>query len=73
MPVNSAAKSRTKEPKKPKTDLSNGVNNLSIQEPVKIKHKNIDVIAEHGKIKRKNAANFVVIGMYLLSRVQGLS
>lgn len=35
---------------------------LSIREPVKIKAKNLDVLAEYSKIKRKNAANFVVIG-----------
>ena len=43
-------------------DISNGVNNLSIQEPVKVKSKNIDVVAEYGKVNHKNAANFVVIG-----------
>lgn len=36
---------------------------LSIQEQQpKIKSKNIDVLSEYKKIKRKNAANFVVIG-----------
>lgn len=43
-------------------DISNGVNILSIQEPVKVKSKNINVVAEHGKLVHKNAANFVVIG-----------
>ena len=64
LPVNNGPKAAAQPPKKPKADLSNGVNNLSIQEPVKVKSKNIDVIAEYGKVKRKNAANFVVIGMY---------
>jgi hypothetical protein len=43
--------------------LSNGIDKLSIQEPV-FKSKNIDVVAEYSKIKRKDAANFVVIGVY---------
>lgn len=67
--MNNAAKSATKEPKKPRGDLTNGVGSLAIQEPAKIKSKNIDVIAEHDKTKRKKAANFVVIGMYFLSLV----
>lgn len=72
--MNSAAKSAIKESKKPKVDLSNGVNNMSIQEPVKIKSKNIDVITEFAKIKRKNAANFVVIGVqFLASRNEKVS
>jgi elongation factor 1 alpha-like protein len=35
---------------------------LSVEEPVKVKSKNLDVLAEYKKAKRKNAANFVVIG-----------
>jgi hypothetical protein len=68
LPVNSGPKPAAQAPKKPKGELSNGVNNLSIQEPAKLKSKNIDVIAEYGKVKRKNAANFVVIGMYQFRR-----
>jgi elongation factor 1 alpha-like protein len=47
----------------PSKDLSNGVAKMSIQEPAKVKSKNLDVAAEYKKNKRKNAANFVVIGM----------
>ena len=68
LPVNSGPKPAAQATKKPKVDLSNGVNNLSVQEPVKLKSKSIDVIAEYGKVKRKNAANFVVIGMYQFRR-----
>jgi hypothetical protein len=32
-------------------------------EPAKFKSKNLDVVAEYKKKNRKNAANFVVIGM----------
>lgn len=42
------------------------MNDLSVTEPVKIKSKNLDVLAEHGKVERKNSANFVVIGKYCL-------
>jgi elongation factor 1 alpha-like protein len=38
---------------------------LSITEPEGIKSKNLDVLAEYRKVERKNAANFVVIGVYL--------
>ena len=43
-------------------DINNGVAKMSIQEPVRVKSKNLDVAAEYKKTKRKNAANFVVIG-----------
>lgn len=43
-------------------DINSGVAKLSIQEPVRVKSKNLDVAAEYKKTKRKNAANFVVIG-----------
>lgn len=42
--------------------VNTGVAKLSIQEPVRVKSKNLDVAAEYKKTKRKNAANFVVIG-----------
>lgn len=41
----------------------NGVANVTIQDTPRVKSKNIDVIAEYNKTKRKNAANFVVIGI----------
>ena len=47
---------------KAKVDINKGIKNLSVEEPFKIKSKNLDVVAEYAKRKRKNAANFVVIG-----------
>ncbi|KEF54481.1 elongation factor 1-alpha [Exophiala aquamarina CBS 119918] len=55
-------KSKAKENIRPNSSLANGVQKLSIQELPKIKSKNIDVVVEYNKVKRKNAANFVVIG-----------
>ena len=49
----------------PHDDLAGPVRDLSISEakpaPV-IQSKNLDVIAEYKKAKRKNTANFVVVG-----------
>ncbi|EXJ92949.1 elongation factor 1-alpha [Capronia epimyces CBS 606.96] len=57
------AKAKAKEPAKAKsTGLAQGVQQLSVQETPKVKSKNIDVLAEYKKVKRKKAANFVVIG-----------
>ncbi|KIV83257.1 translation elongation factor Tu [Exophiala sideris] len=55
-------KPKPKDTPKSKSTLANGVQDLSLQDVPKIKSKNIDVISEYKKIKRKNAANFVVIG-----------
>jgi hypothetical protein len=33
-------------------------------EPAKVKSRNLDVVAEHSKAKKKKAANFVVIGEF---------
>ncbi|KAK5192036.1 hypothetical protein LTR47_003493 [Exophiala xenobiotica] len=58
-----AVKHKPKEtPKHKTTSVASGVQALSIQDTPKVKSKNIDVISEYKKIKRKNAANFVVIG-----------
>lgn len=38
---------------------------LSVEEKVAVKSKNLDVVAEYNKSKRKKSANFVVIGNYL--------
>ncbi|KIW59172.1 translation elongation factor Tu, variant 3 [Exophiala xenobiotica] len=58
-----AVKPKAKETPKPKTtSVARGVQALSIQDTPKVKSKNIDVVSEYKKIKRKNAANFVVIG-----------
>jgi elongation factor 1 alpha-like protein len=54
---------RQNDPVKPKVDLSNGLKSLSVEEPVKMKTKNLDVLAEYKNVKRKSAANFVVIGI----------
>ncbi|PGH09183.1 translation elongation factor Tu [Blastomyces parvus] len=43
-------------------DVADAVGQLSVQETVKVKSKNIDVLAEYSKADRKKAANFVVIG-----------
>lgn len=50
------------EPGTPHSDLSNGVASVTLQDPLRARSKNLDVIAEYHKSKRKNAANFVVIG-----------
>jgi elongation factor 1 alpha-like protein len=47
----------------PQADLAAGVEQLTVQETAKVKSKNLDVLAEYRKVKRKNAVNFVVIGM----------
>lgn len=36
---------------------------LSVEEKVAVKSKNLDVVAEYNKSKRKKSANFVVIGI----------
>ncbi|KAL2374809.1 hypothetical protein RJ035_000152 [Blastomyces gilchristii] len=43
-------------------DVTDAVGQLSVQETVKVKSKNIDVLAEYSKSDKKKAANFVVIG-----------
>jgi elongation factor 1 alpha-like protein len=53
-------------PAKTKVDLSIGLKSLSVEEPVKIRSKNLNVLAEYKKVKRKSAANFVVIGTSVL-------
>jgi elongation factor 1 alpha-like protein len=49
--------------KKPQADLAEGLKALSVEETVKVKSKNLDVLAEYKKSQQKKAANFVVIGM----------
>ncbi|KAE8149512.1 hypothetical protein BDV25DRAFT_156107 [Aspergillus avenaceus] len=48
--------------KKNQSDLAGGMNNLSVAEKVNVKSKNLDVLSEYQKAKRKNAMNFAVIG-----------
>jgi elongation factor 1 alpha-like protein len=45
--------------------LSEDVAGLSVKEPTKVKHKNLDVLKEFQKANIKNSASFVVIGMSL--------
>ncbi|KAF7162350.1 hypothetical protein CNMCM5623_007695 [Aspergillus felis] len=48
--------------KKNQGDLAGGINNLSVQEKVAVKSKNLDVLSEYNKTQRKRAMNFAVIG-----------
>ncbi|KEQ89981.1 hypothetical protein M438DRAFT_341692 [Aureobasidium pullulans EXF-150] len=60
----SGAKKQASQNKDSKS-VTNGVSNLSLEEPQtsqKVKSRNLDVVAEHAKAGRKNAASFVVIG-----------
>lgn len=40
---------------------------LTVEEKVTVKSKNLDVLAEYKNSKRKKSANFVVIGRFLLN------
>jgi elongation factor 1 alpha-like protein len=40
------------------------MNNLTVQEKVAVKSKNLDVLSEYNKSQRKRAMNFAVIGQY---------
>jgi len=66
-PATNTSKPKQKDNAKSKIDLNNAGCSLSILEPVKVKSKNLDVMAEYNKFKRKNAANFVVIGSLIYS------
>ncbi|KEQ73340.1 hypothetical protein M436DRAFT_46709 [Aureobasidium namibiae CBS 147.97] len=61
----SGAKKQASQQKDTKS-VTNGVSSLTLDEPQqtsqKVKSKNLDVLAEHAKAGRKNAASFVVIG-----------
>lgn len=57
-------KQPAQKPTNKKTDLAGGMNNLSVEEKVNVKSKNLDVLSEYEKSTRKNAANFVVIGWW---------
>ncbi|KAK6005176.1 hypothetical protein QM012_007955 [Aureobasidium pullulans] len=62
----SGAKKQASQQQKDSKSVTNGVSSLSLEEPQqtsqKVKSKNLDVLAEHAKAGRKNAASFVVIG-----------
>ncbi|GAD96109.1 elongation factor Tu GTP binding domain protein [Paecilomyces variotii No. 5] len=48
--------------KKKQAELAAGMKALAVEEPVNVKSKNLDVLAEYKKSQAKKAANFVVIG-----------
>ncbi|PYH91419.1 translation elongation factor EF-1 subunit [Aspergillus ellipticus CBS 707.79] len=48
--------------KKAQGDLASGMNNLSVEEKVNVRSKNLDVLSEYSKSQRKKAMNFAVIG-----------
>ncbi|EAW11307.1 putative translation elongation factor EF-1 subunit [Aspergillus clavatus NRRL 1] len=48
--------------KKNQGDLAGGLSNLSVEEKVNVKSKNLDVLSEYSKAQRKRAMNFAVIG-----------
>lgn len=54
--------SKTAPEKKPE-QIANGVEAMKIDDTPRATSKNLDVLAEYGKRKAKNSANFVVIGM----------
>ncbi|KAL3460467.1 hypothetical protein BJX64DRAFT_185451 [Aspergillus heterothallicus] len=54
--------SKTQGDKKDQAGLTADLGNLSVLEKVNVKSKNLDVLSEFKKAKRKNAMNFVVIG-----------
>lgn len=56
--------------KKAQGDLAGGMNNLSVEEKVTVKSKNLNVLDEYSKSKRKKSANFVVIGGFIDSSYQ---
>ncbi|CRG84110.1 HBS1-like protein [Talaromyces islandicus] len=57
-----AASSKGSGAKKNPNDISGGMKALTVEEPVKVKSKNLNVLAEYEKSHQKKAANFVVIG-----------
>ena len=43
--------------------VANGLSKVALDDVPKAKNKNLNVLAEYEKAERKNAANFVVIGI----------
>ncbi|EEP76312.1 TEF1 protein [Uncinocarpus reesii 1704] len=60
--ANKAKQAKAQSSTKASSDLADSVKQLSVQESIKPKSKQLDVLEEHRKAKRKKAANFVVIG-----------
>ncbi|KAJ5216161.1 HBS1-like protein [Penicillium cinerascens] len=56
------AASKSAGDKKGQADLAGGLKDLSVEEKVTVKSKNLDVLEEYNKSNRKKSANFVVIG-----------
>lgn len=56
--------SKSQGDKKGQAGLASDMSNLSVTEKVNVKSKNLDVLFEYRKSKRKNAMNFVVIGQF---------
>ncbi|CAL5870486.1 uncharacterized protein PFLUO_LOCUS4723 [Penicillium psychrofluorescens] len=54
--------SKNGDKKKAQGELAGGLSNLSVEEKVTVKSKNLDVLEEYKKSTRKKSANFVVIG-----------
>lgn len=46
--------------------MASGMKDLSVEDKVTVKSKNLDVLAEYKKSTRKKSANFVVIGQSML-------
>lgn len=57
-----SAASKSAAGKKGQSDLAGGMKDLSVEDKVTVKSKNLDVISEYKKSTRKRSANFVVIG-----------
>jgi elongation factor 1 alpha-like protein len=62
--LSKSAKTLSKTTAEKKIDqIANGVEAMRIDDTPRATSKNLDVLAEYGKTKTKNSANFVVIGM----------
>ncbi|CAG7930556.1 unnamed protein product [Penicillium olsonii] len=59
------APSKSTGDKKGQSELAGGMKDLSVEDKVTVKSKNLDVLAEYKKSTRKKSANFVVIGQYI--------
>ncbi|KUM62526.1 hypothetical protein ACN42_g4601 [Penicillium freii] len=57
-----SAASKSAAVKKGQSDPTGGMKDLSVEDKVTVKSKNLDVISEYKKSTRKRSANFVVIG-----------
>jgi elongation factor 1 alpha-like protein len=67
-----SAASKSTGDKKGQSDLAGGIKDLSVEDKVTVKSKNLDVLAEYKKSTRKRSANFVVIGQSIYVGERGL-